>query len=259
MKTSLLFLSFLLISVIPNNSYSQRTKKPIVEKPKNINPTPKPITVIPDKINNLGNPRISSPSRKIKVDQDNSNNSRRKDKIYTKRPPRRNHPKRKKPIIKNEPVLIVRPVVEGYCIVDDFDNYGEIEISEYSFPEFPLRFLSANIFYEFTDRGKDYYKILIDVETVYNNYFNTFGVLIKHFNGREQVIVFNENNEFLRLGESFKFHKQIKIKETGYMNLRLGYYDDELEVFYPEDLYPERTDKMIFLGNPDRVYLYSYN
>lgn len=257
----------LLVSVyfIPCNSYSQRNKKPIVDKPKIDRPSPKPIKRLPAKSKNPEKRRIPSPDQKIRVDRGNSFIDR-DNKIIGNRPPRRNPTKRKKPIVNNEPLLIVKPVQtiiieeipdEGFCIVDDVDYYKEIEISEYSYPEFPLRFSSANIFYQFTDRGEDYYKIIIDVEAFYNNYFQKFGVLLKYFNGQEQVVLFNENNEFLSLGERFKFHKQIKIQETGYINLRLGYFDDELKVFYPEDHIPNRTDIMIFLGNPERVNRYS--
>ena len=267
MNPSILFIVFLSVYFIPCNLYSQRSNKPVDDKPKIVRPSPKPIKTLPAKSKTLVKTRIPSPDQKIKVDRGNSF-TERNDKIKDNRPPRRNPSKRKKPILKNEPIVIVNPVQTiiigeipdlGYCIVENGEFYSGIEISEYSYPDFPLRFLDANIVYECSYEGEDYYKIILEVKAVYNNYFDKFGILIRSSSGAEQVIILNENEEILRLGDNYNFQKQIIIKETGYMNLRLGYYDDELKIFYPELLHPNKTDKLIFLGIPDRVYVYSYN
>jgi hypothetical protein len=122
------------------------------------------------------------------------------------------------------------------------------------YPDFPLRFSKADILYEFTNDDVNYYNLKIEIEATYDNYFETFGILIKYFGGSEQVILFNNDHEILRYGENYNFSKQIKIKQTGYLNLRLGYYDEKDKLFYPEKLYPNRTDILIFLEKENKVY-----
>jgi len=265
MKQLFLLLTVPILFLIPNDNFAQRKK--LLDDNK-VKIRPKPINVISDK-SEYSKRNQNNHDGRIKNPQNGSSKPKVSDiKDYSKRPPRFNQPKKKKKILEKEYVEVIEPtlIIEESIIFNETPNAGgycevligepeEIEIAKYSYPEFPLRFLEANIIYQFTHRGEDYYKIFIEIEATYDNYFETFGVLIKYFGGFEQVIIFNEDHEILRHGENYKFSKQMKIEQTGYINLRIGYYEEENKIFYPEALYPNRTDKLLFLESIDKVFL----
>ncbi len=267
MKQLLIFFVLLIIALIPISNLAQRSNLP--DKKQEITRTARsPIKISSDK-SDIVNTDKTNPN--IKVRNPQSRSPKPEETIIknrTQRPPKTKLPNKKKKEIINEYVEIVEPlyiIQETVIYIDDVqkENYCEesledsngIEIAKYSYPDFPLRFRKADIIYQFTHDDNDYYKISIEIDAAYENYFNTFGVLLKYFGGYEEVIVFNEDQEILMLGENYNFSKQINIEETGYINLRLGYYDDENKIFYPEELFPNRTDKLIFIESTDKVYL----
>ncbi len=255
MKTLIMSLALITFFTFPSQMISQRTQpsekkvntertqiqKSIIREPNN-NENTRPSTIIRD------------PNKKD-INQ----------KVIKYRQPRKtqNEKNKKTPIVEDqtyiyvyEEILIeeyIYPPTPIYDRITDSDN--KFKISEYPYPDFPLRFVNASIDYQYTYHNRDIYELSFIVKATYNNFFNQFGILLTNDQELEKVIFFNDEMDFLIQGKNYLFKKSIKLKTNGYVNIRLGYYDKESNIFYPEELLTNKTDKLIFIEKSNEVYL----
>ena len=205
-----------------------------------------------------------SPDRnKTQIIDSNKSDEQRNN--IAQRPPRNEHPlKTKKPqVIDNDLKIIIYESVEieeniyqstPFC-GDNIQPDDNIKIAEYPYPDFPLRFSLANIKYKNTFLGEDIYELSFVVNTTHNDYFNKFGLLLTDHGGFEKILIFNEELDFLELGYDYKFNSLLCIENTGYLNLRLGYFDDNFNIIYPEEIIPNKTDRLIYIEKDVEVSL----
>jgi hypothetical protein len=140
------------------------------------------------------------------------------------------------------------------------------------YPSFPLRFVSANIEYLYNvknnyipsldnhrnkmSRFVHFFEVNIEVN-VKSHYWEEFGVLVQYPDGSEQIILFNEDGEYLFPRNVYKFSKVVALENFGNINLRLGYYDFDTNSFYPAVYSSNKTDLSIFISK-NSSYTYRY-
>lgn len=139
---------------------------------------------------------------------------------------------------------------QGECIADITQKLSLQDV----YPNFPLRFLNGNINYTFSYYDEylniiDVYALEFNIKLRQDNYFDLFGIRI-NFNDTNQLEIFNEEEELFTSDSIYLFSKDIEIFHTGYVNLRIGYFDKLEEIFYPEKLLEGKTDLLIYIKPP---------
>lgn len=207
-----------------------------------------------------GNPRKESRKNFNKRINNGSTKNKRKEKKYSERPRKlvqKHYPKRKKKkeiiyvedetILEKEIVYIEKPAPsKGYCRlvkIKEADYYVSDEI----YPDFSIKFINGNINYNYTSDDKHYYEIQIRVRTVNEIYFEKFGILIKYFNHQNDLLIFNEQEEMLFSEEQYEYSKVINLKHSGYVKLRIGFYNSFDKTFYPARYLGNKTELSIYV------------
>jgi len=161
---------------------------------------------------------------------------------------RRITPKRE--VHTNKPIYVERHINYSYPHYFTCRTFPLEIVNVY--PHFPLRFVSANIDYLYSKKNNyrpfsvNYFEVNVSV-LVTNNYLDEFGVLVQYSNGREQIILFNEDELFLVPGKIYNFSKIVALKDTGNISLRVGFYDSFDDSFYPAVYSRNKTDLSIFI------------
>lgn len=142
-----------------------------------------------------------------------------------------------------------------YASVND-SNIKEEEIFPY--PNFPLVLSNVKINYLYTENTfdenddnieySDIYKLIVTVKVLNDDYLKPFGISINYTNGFSLWEVFNLEESILYWNKSYTFIKEISLPQNGYVNLRIGYYDSELDKFYPCKYIPEKTDFLVYVN-----------
>lgn len=186
-----------------------------------------------------------------------------------------NFPKRKKENPKIEEPKISKPVRPKYPKIKPkpvyFEEVIEIpvetiivetpEIKKFTidevYPNFPLRFIEAEISYIYSvqndNDGKltDIYELNFRIKPKTDSYFSQFGIQIFSSNNYEYIQIFNEDENTLFQDSTYNFVSEIELEKSGYINLRIGFYDKNDEIFYPTIEIPNKTDLLIFVKNVD--------
>jgi len=204
--------------------------------------------------------KIRSPKKTRRKNPREKTYSKRPKKITPKYPPKRK--KIIKPIPVENEVIIVEEIIyidepnpsKGYCGGSKMwleDYYVSDEI----YPDFNMRFVYGSIQYDYTFGDKHYYKIEIMVQPIKDVYFEKFGILIKYFNFENDLLFFNEHEEMLYSDEQYEFSKVIDLEYSGFVNLRIGYYNNFDKTFYPARYLGNKTDLSIYVreGGGNRI------
>ena len=122
------------------------------------------------------------------------------------------------------------------------------------FPNFPLRFIKGEITYldSYIDNNndnqmRDIYDLNIQLKVINDDYFYPFGILLEYADGEKQLEVFNKEENFLYWNNTYTFTRNIEILEPGYINLRIGYFDTDKELFYPEKNIQNKTNLLLYI------------
>ncbi len=171
------------------------------------------------------------------------------------------------PIFYDEGIVYeVYPPAHWHC-GEEFIEDIKIEILDFPYSKFPLRFLSAETIYlhsvlDTNQNGDeellDIYELNFSVKVRYENYYDTFGILLKYYDETEQLEIFNEDEDILVEDKIYSFSKDIVIKHSGYLNLRIGYYDSFNGKFHPEKFRLNKTDKLTFVLHPQKQLIYNF-
>lgn len=260
MKQSSVFLTIILIlisSTIISPQNKRKSKNLNSRKKENVrkNDDEKIIIHEADKIKQRNPRSIKKESKKYK------------DKKYSVRIPRINNTRKKIKKTTNVEKIdqfefmevyssdnVIKQVnVIGKC---DFKKYHDSdEISKFGIPNFPLRFEEAMIDYIFTLGDDDYFKITCIIKPTFGNYSEKFGIKLKCFSDVNFMIVFNNDQDILLQGDHYKFSNLIKNIPDGYLNMRLGYYNEDYNKFIPEPILVGKTDKLIYVEKGLSIYL----
>jgi len=93
----------------------------------------------------------------------------------------------------------------------------------------------------------DIYRLIITVKVLNDDYLKPFGISINYTNGFSLWEVFNLEESILYWNKSYTFTKEISLPQNGYVNIRIGYYDSELDKFYPCKYIPKKTDFLVYI------------
>jgi hypothetical protein len=130
------------------------------------------------------------------------------------------------------------------------------------YPNFPLRFISGgiNYIYSFVDypsqNTKDVYELNFTIQPKSDDYFSAFGIVIIYSDSKEQLEVFNKKENLMYYDSCYTFTDEIILPQTGFINLRIGYYNLFNDLFYPEVEIPKKTDLLIYVNKPDKRIFY---
>ncbi|MFZ1290688.1 MAG: hypothetical protein WAR79_11400 [Melioribacteraceae bacterium] len=170
-------------------------------------------------------------------------------------------PKISKPIKTNHPNIKTKPVyidevieIQVETFIVESHEIKKINIEEV-YPNFPLRFLNAEINYIYSKMNEedenyiDIYEMRFEIKPKTDSYFSQFGIQIFSSNDYDYLQIFNQDEETLFQDSVYNFTSEIELEKDGYVNLRIGFYDKNDELFYPAIEIPHKTDLLIFVKN----------
>lgn len=172
---------------------------------------------------------------------------KKKDRIFKNRLQKRTFSK------KHNEIIEIAELKTEFRDVVDYDCFAET-ISPY--PNFPLVFTKGEIIYLYTSEEfdntnvmqfLDIYKLKFTINVRNNDYLNTFAVLINYYDRTNHLEIFNEEESLLYWDNSYTFSRDIALSQSGYVNLRIGYYNSHDRLFYPEKNIPNKTDLLIYI------------
>ncbi len=125
------------------------------------------------------------------------------------------------------------------------------------YPNFPLRFVNTEINYIFSQKNEDgkfidIYQMNFSIKPKTDSYFTSFGIQILSSNKYDLMQIFNEDENILYQDSIYNFSSEIELENSGYIILRIGYYYDEDEIFYPAIEIPNKTDLLIFVSQNEK-------
>ncbi|MBK8946466.1 MAG: hypothetical protein IPM32_14520 [Ignavibacteriae bacterium] len=170
--------------------------------------------------------------------------------------------KSNRPIIKPQKPIYIEEIIEipvETFIVETPEN-KKFTIDDV-YPNFPLRFIEAEISYIYSVKNEDdekytdFYELNFSIKPKTDSYFSQFGIQIFSSNDYEYIQIFNEDENTLFQDSTYNFVSEIELEKSGYVNLRIGFYDKIEEIFYPAIEIPNKTDFLIFVKNVDEKIL----
>ncbi len=242
---------FILILAVPNFMIAQR----IIPTGRNVKTEPKHL--------------IKNKTIKTKTERNKKSTlpDRNRSKRIVKNKKRERFPHSKINLKRYRVKNIIRPEYsDDNCYVDQ--NYMEENIANTDdnifppvvedknmfnpFPNFPLRFIKGEITYldsyiDNDNQMRDIYDLNIQLKVINDDYFYPFGILLEYADGEKQLEVFNKEENFLYWNNTYTFTRNIEILEPGYINLRIGYFDPDKELFYPEKNIQNKTNLLLYI------------
>ncbi|MBK7106677.1 MAG: hypothetical protein IPH62_15495 [Ignavibacteriae bacterium] len=177
--------------------------------------------------------------------------------------PKIEEPKISKPVRPKYPKIKPKPVyfeevieIPVETIIVETPEIKKLTIDEV-YPNFPLRLIDAEISYIYSvkndndEKLTDIYELNFSIKPKTDSYFSQFGIQIFSSNDYEYIQIFNDDENTLFQDSTYNFVSEIELEKSGYINLRIGFYDKNDEIFYPAIEIPNKTDLLIFVKNVD--------
>lgn len=167
------------------------------------------------------------------------------------------------PIIKPQPIYSEHPteILIETIIEEETHEINKLTIEEV-YPDFPLKFIDYQLSYLHTFKNKDknelidVYEFNFNISPITDSYFSQFGIQLLITNEYEYIQIFNEDENILYKDSIYNFISEIKLERTGYIKIKIGYYDKTNKEFYHALEIPDKTELLIYIKNEyEKVYI----